>query len=97
MIAKNERSRVVSCVYGKTFPLEESLKVLPPNAIINRIDDLIELRSGLKPFDHSVHTVERQGFTRAFGVASRTSLGLTAAAVASAAVFGWLSSKRGKR
>lgn len=97
MIAKNERSRVVSCVYGSTFPLEDSLKALPSNAIVNRVDDLIELRSALKPFDHSVPTVERQGFSRAFGVASRTSLGLTAAAVAGAAVFGWSSSRRGKK
>lgn len=97
MVAKNERSRVVSCVYGSTFPLEDSLKALPSNAIVNRIDDLIELRSGLKPFDHSVHSVERQGLTRAFGVASRTSFGLTAAALAGAAVYGWSSSKRGKK
>lgn len=97
MIASNERSRVVSCVYGKTFPLEDCLKAIPSNAIVNRIDDLIELRSGLKPFDHSVHAVERPGLTRSFGMASRSSLGLTAAAVAGAAFFGWSSSRRGKR
>lgn len=101
MVAKNSRARVVSCVYGTTFPLEDCLKALPSNAIVNKVDDLIEVRSGLKPFDHSVHSVEaRQGFTRAFGVASRSSsaLGLTAAAaVAGAAVFGWSSSKRGKK
>jgi hypothetical protein len=98
MVAKNERSRVVSCVYGKTFPLESSLGTLPSHAIINNMDDLIELRSGLQPFDSSVRSFERKGsFARTLGTSSRTTLGLTAVAVVGAAVLGWSSSRRNKK
>lgn len=98
MVSKNERSRVVSCVYGKTFPLESSLGTLPSHAIVNNIDDLIELRSGLKPFDSSVQSFQRKGsFARTWGASSRTTLGLTAVAVVGAAVIGWSTSKRNKK
>jgi hypothetical protein len=98
MVGTNERSRVVSCVYGKTFPLESSLGTRPSQAIINNLDDLVELRSGLKPFDNSVRSFERRGgFARSLGTSSRTTLGLTAAAVVGAAVIGWSSSRRNKK
>ena len=61
MILPANRSRIVSCVYGKTFPLqtisnpqEGSLGLFSSSTrVINNFDDLLKLRGGLETFDET--------------------------------------------
>ena len=65
LILPSNRSRIVSCVYGKTFPLSStqlgsptagSLGLFGPSTtrVVDRFDQLVRLRKSLNAFDETV-------------------------------------------
>jgi hypothetical protein len=108
MLPQN-RARVVSCVYGSTFPLQPGkIAQSSPSktVIVNNLSDVMQLRSKLPIYDNT--PTRRAGlrlpfqlFEKApFGLTRANSVGIAAAAVVGAgmvAAAGWTLMNRSRK
>jgi hypothetical protein len=63
MIQPTNRSRVVCCVYGNTFPLSANKVSSSPRKVVGSFSDLIQLRKGLQVFDDQPTRSKRRFFS----------------------------------
>lgn len=106
---KQKRSRVVSCVYGTSFPLPDNFQgrtkamgaSRTTKSVVNNLDELLLLRKELKVFTTKVvlEPRKRAVLPELFGKLTRSkkNWGIAAAAVIGAGVVGMTVSKRYKR
>jgi len=87
VVLSRDRSRVVSMVYGKTFPLDERLarrrSTTKQQVIVNEIKDAEKLRKKLQPFDNRVPKV-RTPLVASLPLVTNIALGVAAVAVVGA-------------
>lgn len=105
VVADNcERSRVVSCVYGKKFPLSETFKGLASvskmdkGSVVNNFDELLNLRTQLKQYSSRVPELKKHArvvpefFSKL--KFSKTAWGVAGAALIGAGIVGLGVSRR---
>jgi len=94
LVLQRNRARIVSCVYGKTFPLDSKQvwkrKSWTNSMVVNSMSDIVALRETLPPFDNT-HPQSRTLFTalpRYFGHQVSIKPTVVLARVAALAVIG---------
>jgi len=96
VVLGTDRSRVVSMVYGSTFPLDEKLArkraTSSKSVVVNNAADLLKLRRNLKPYENKVERASQ--FAKLLPSSTYARLGFAAAAVG---VIGFTLSARRKR
>jgi hypothetical protein len=63
MIQPTNRSRVVCCVYGNTFPLSDNNMASSPRRVVSSFSDLIQLRKGLQVYNDQPTQSKRRFFS----------------------------------
>jgi hypothetical protein len=100
-VVMNKPSRVVSCVYGKKFPLLANMGKLEnypstKGLVVTTMNDLLTIRKRLKAYDNSSSLPERRKLSRLFSGVSpqHASMGVAAIAVVGAGVIGAMALSR---
>lgn len=100
MVSTRSRSRLVTCVYGSTFPLE-NLNLRRPQATVairDSIAELVQLRRNLKRYDNTATGIRRDAFLRLSTLTNRPQLWMTVVAGAIATGFvGWTMLSRARK
>jgi insulysin len=99
MVQPHSRARVVSCVYGTTFPLQPSEIPVRTGTVVDSIPSIIELRKKLVAFDNTAVRPPAAISKRLFrwAASNRTALGFAAATVVMAGATGWTILSRSKK
>lgn len=95
LMQPHSRARVVSCVYGTTFPLQPGKIPVRVGTVVDSIPDIIKLRRRLVPYNNTtVHPPQR--FLH-WMTNHRTAVGVAAATVALAGATGFTLLSRAKK
>ena len=109
VVNKNERSRIVSCVYGSKFPIQPNYKGIPkqqPQSIVNNFPNLLSLRSKLEQYTpesskkckvKSNNAIILSDLIRKMKNPSLTTIGVAAMTIGAGILIGSSLSKRYKR
>ena len=91
VLKKDTRSRIVSTVYGKTFPMPPQLSQVSASTTISSMEGLLSKRSKMIPFDPTTSYQRQSIFSSAFRTVNkhRTTLQYVAAAAAVIGVGVW--------